>query len=52
MRGMLLVMLGVCAGFVLGNAQSVERDIVSLNHIAIAVEDFDSEVAFFAEVLV
>lgn len=51
MRGMLLVILGLCAGFGLGRAQPVERDVVSLNHVAIAVEDFDTEVAFFSQVL-
>lgn len=51
MRIVLLVVLGVCAGFGLGRAQPVERDIVSLNHIAIAVEDLDAEAAFFSEVL-
>lgn len=51
MRTTLLVVLGLCAGFALGRAQSIERDIVSLNHIAIAVEDLDAEAAFFSELL-
>ena len=51
MRGILLVIVGLCVGIGLGKAQPVERDIVSLNHIAIAVEDLDAEAVFFSDVL-
>lgn len=51
MREILLVLFGLFVGFGFGRAQSVERDVVSLNHIAIAVEDLDAEAAFLSDVL-
>jgi len=51
MRGSLLLVLGLLAGFGVGQSQSSQRNIVSLNHVAIAVEDFDAEAAFYSKVL-
>jgi catechol 2,3-dioxygenase-like lactoylglutathione lyase family enzyme len=41
----------LAAGFGIGRSRSAEHEIVSLNHVAIAVEDFDAEAAFYSEVL-
>jgi catechol 2,3-dioxygenase-like lactoylglutathione lyase family enzyme len=51
MRGFLLLVVGLSAGFGIGQSRPVDHEIVSLNHVAIAVEDFDAEAAFYSEVL-
>jgi len=51
MRGFLLLVLGLSAGFGIGRSRPIEHEIVSLNHVAIAVEDFDAETAFYSDVL-
>ena len=51
MRGFLFLVLGLSAGVEIGRSRPVEHEVVSLNHVAIAVEDFDAEAAFYSEVL-
>ena len=51
MRGSLFLVVGLSAGFGVGQSRLAEHEIVSPNHVAIAVEDFDAEAAFYSEVL-
>ena len=51
MRGFIVLALGLSAGFGIGRSRPIEHEVVSLNHVAIAVEDFDAEAAFYSDVL-
>jgi len=49
LRSVLLLVVGVAIGTGLQNALAQQRDIVSLNHVAIAVDDFDAASRFYSQ---
>jgi catechol 2,3-dioxygenase-like lactoylglutathione lyase family enzyme len=51
MRNALFFVIGICLGASAATALGQQRDIVSLNHVAIAVADFDAGSAFYADVM-
>jgi len=51
MKSVVLVAAGVLAGFGVGVHQAQEPEVVSLNHVAISVDDYDEAVAFYSETL-
>jgi catechol 2,3-dioxygenase-like lactoylglutathione lyase family enzyme len=51
MKSVVLVAAGLLAGFGVGVHQAQEPEVVSLNHVAISVDDYDEAVAFYSETL-
>src|SRR5436305_10633207 len=51
MRNVLCLLVGLVIGAGAATALGQQRDIVSLNHVAIAAADFDAASAFYSEVL-
>ena len=51
MKGVLLLAVGVAAGFGAGMHQARSTNVVSLNHVAISVDNYDETVTFYSETL-
>ena len=51
MRNVLCLVIGIIIGASAATGLGQQRDIVSLNHIAIAASDFDAASAFYTEVM-
>ena len=51
MKGVILLAVGLAVGFGAGVQQVPVTEIVSLNHVAISVDNYDEAVAFYSETL-
>ena len=51
MRGVVIFIVGLLVGFSLQDGFAQGRWAVSLNHVAIAVDDFDEATAFYADIM-
>jgi catechol 2,3-dioxygenase-like lactoylglutathione lyase family enzyme len=51
MKSAILLSAGLLVGFGAGVHQAQEREVVSLNHVAISVDEYDEAVAFYSETL-